>query len=203
MDDKEYLKHISSTVRPQKAPNTGFTSSPLFKVILFGVIGLILIIVLGSFLGGGGDGKTKLASLQLHLDNTSELISVYQKSIKSSDLRSTSASLYSVLTNTSREVEDFLKTNYKLTVNSLEKTVKDQATQSKDELDAELLEAKINGLLDRVFVLKIKYEISAFMAEETDIYNSTSNESLQTIIGSSYSSLSTLYDKLDSFSETK
>ncbi len=108
-----------------------------------------------------------------------------------------------MLTNTSREVEDFLKTNYKLTVDSLEKTVKDQATQSKDELDAELLEAKINGLLDRVFVLKIKYEISAFMAEETDIYNSTSNESLQTIIGSSYSSLSTLYDKLDSFSETK
>lgn len=202
MDDKEYLKHISSTVRPQKAPNTGFTSSPLFKVILFGVIGLILIIVLGSFLGDG-DGKTKLASLQLHLDNTSELISVYQKSIKSSDLRSTSASLYSVLTNTSREVEDFLKTNYEFSVGSLEQNVKDQATINKDELDAELLEAKINGLLDRVFVLKIKYEISAFMAEETDIYNSTSNESLQTIIGSSYSSLSTLYDKLDSFSETK
>ena len=202
MDDKEYLKHISSTVRPQKAPNTGFTSSPLFKVILFGVIGLILIIVLGSFLGGG-DGKTKLASLQLHLDNTSELISVYQKSIKSSDLRSTSASLYSVLTNTSREVEDFLKTNYKFSVGSLEQNVKDQAIINKDELDAELLEAKINGLLDRVFVLKIKYEISAFMAEETDIYNSTSNESLQTIIGSSYNSLSTLYDKLDSFSETK
>ena len=203
MDKKEYLEQLSSTVRPKSKPKSGFMSSPFFKVTVIGVIGLALIVILGSILGGNGNAKTQLISLQLHLDNTSELVSTYQKNIKSSDLRSTSASLYSVLTNTAREVENYLLTKYNAKVNSAEKNIKDKAQLAKDSLNAELLNAKINGLLDRVFALKIKYEVSVFMEEESDIYKSAGDESLRDILNSSYNSLKTLYEKLDSFSETK
>lgn len=203
MDKKEYLEQLSSTVRPKSKPKGSFMSSPFFKVALIGVIGLMLIVILGSILGGNGNAKTQLISLQLHLDNTSELVSTYQKSIKSSDLRSTSASLYSVLTNTAREVENYLLAKYNAKVSSAEKNIKDEAQLAKDNLNAELLNAKINGLLDRVFALKIKYEVSVFMEEESDIYKSAGDESLRDILSSSYNSLKTLYEKLDSFSETK
>lgn len=203
MDKKEYLEQLSSTVRPKSKPKGSFMSSPFFKVAIIGVIGLALIVILGSILGGNGNAKTQLLSLQLHLDNTSELVSTYQKSIKSSDLRSTSASLYSVLTNTAREVENYLLAKYNAKVSSAEKNIKDEAQLAKDNLNAELLNAKINGLLDRVFALKIKYEVSVFMEEESDIYKSAGDESLRDILSSSYNSLKTLYEKLDGFSETK
>lgn len=203
MDEKEYLRQLSSKVRPAKKPKKNFMSSPFFKVAVIGVIGLVIIIILGSILGGKGNVKSQLAALSLHLNNTSELISSYQKSVKSSDLRSTSASLYSVLTNTNREVEDYLTAKYKFKMSSVEKNIKDQAQLEKDGLESDLMEAKINGMLDRVFALKMKYEVATFMAEETNIYGETGDENLREILNSSYDSLKTLYEKLDSFSETK
>ena len=171
---------------------------------MIGVVGFILIVIIGSLLGGGkGNFKSQLAALQLHLDNTSSLISTFQKSVKSSDLRSTSASLYSVLTNTSRDVASYLSSKYKFKVSSAEQNVKNQAKLARDGLEAELMNAKINGLLDRVFAMKMKYEVSTFMAEETEIYNASGDESLRGAMNSSYNSLKTLYEKLDSFSETK
>lgn len=92
---------------------------------------------------------------------------------------------------------------YNAKVSSAEKNIKDEAQLAKDNLNAELLNAKINGLLDRVFALKIKYEVSVFMEEESDIYKSAGDESLRDILSSSYNSLKTLYEKLDGFSETK
>ncbi|MBO4276717.1 hypothetical protein J5868_03410 [Candidatus Saccharibacteria bacterium] len=204
MDEKQYLNQISSTVRPTKKSKKTWMSSPFFKVGVIGVVGFILIVIIGSLLGGGkGNFKSQLAALQLHLDNTSSLISTFQKSVKSSDLRSTSASLYSVLTNTSRDVASYLSSKYKFKVSSAEQNVKNQAKLARDGLEAELMNAKINGLLDRVFAMKMKYEVSTFMAEETEIYNASGDESLRGAMNSSYNSLKTLYEKLDSFSETK
>ena len=88
-------------------------------------------------------------------------------------------------------------------MSSAEQNVKNQAKLARDGLEAELMNAKINGLLDRVFAMKMKYEVSTFMAEETEIYNASGDESLRGAMNSSYNSLKTLYEKLDSFSETK
>ena len=113
MNDKEYLNQISASVRPEKKAKASFVSSPFFKVGIIGVIGFTVIMIIGMILNGiKGDVKSKTISLKLHLDNTSEVISSYQKSVKSSDLRSSSASLYSVLTNTSREITDYLSEKY-------------------------------------------------------------------------------------------
>ena len=203
MDDKEYLNQLSSTVRPEKKPKMSFMSSLYFKIIAGGVIGFILLAILGSILGNKGNVKSQLIALKLHLDNTSSVVSNYQKSVKSSDLRSTSASLYSVLTNTSRDVNDYITAKFGSKGSTPEKNVAERATQEKDGLEAELMEAKINGLLDRVFTMKMKYEVSTFMAEEADIHNTTGDNKLREILDSSYSSLENLYNKLDSFSETK
>ena len=148
MNDKEYLKQISSAVRPEKKSKMSFLSSPIAKALLIGVVGLIVIIIIGSILGGGKAGTvSKTASLKFHLDNTATVISDYRKLIKSSNLRSSSASLYSVLTNTSKEVAEILP-KLGFSSNSADgKKLSNKAVKNKDALENDLFEAKINGNL--------------------------------------------------------
>ena len=204
MNEQEYLNQISAQVRPEKAPKArnGILASPFFKVGIIGLVALVLIMIVGSVLGSGKtDGKTKTIQLLLHLDNTAGVISDYQKSVKSSDLRSSSASLYSVLTNTSREVTNYLSEMYDY--RSASNELVSQADTERDGLEADLFDAKINGTLDRIFAHKMVYEITMIYSEEQSVYKSTSDSGLMSALQSSMSSLDTLYDKFNSFSETK
>lgn len=205
MDEKEYLKQISASVRPEKKPKTSFMSSIFFKVGVGGLVIFIMIMILGGIISGGkADLQTRGINLKLHLDNTADVISTYQKSVKSSVLRSSSASLYSVLSNTSRELSDYLTQTYSsYKAGSEKKELKNAAELQKNELDSDLFEAKINGILDRIYAHKMAYEISLFMTEESSIYNSTGSDTLKGILETSYDSLEKLYDAFNEFSETK
>ena len=204
MNEQEYLNQISASVRPEKAKKqgSGILSSPFFKVGIIGLAMLILIIIIGSVLGGGGkDGKTKAISLVLHLDNTAEVISDYQPSVKSSDLRSSLATLGSVLNNTSRDLTEYLSEKYGFKSNSASKDLVEQADLERDGLESDLFEAKINGTLDRIIIHKMIYEITMIYTDEQAIYGSTSDSGLQAKLESSMSSLRTLHEKFSNYSE--
>lgn len=204
MNEQEYLNQISAEVRPDKLPKqkSGILSSPFFKVGVIGLVALVLIMIVGSVLSSGKtDDKTRTIQLLLHLDNTAKVISDYQPSVKSSDLRSSSASLYSVLTNTSRETTNYLSENYGY--KSASNDLVTQADTERDGLEADLFDAKINGTLDRIFAHKMEYEITMILAEEQSVYRVTSDSGYRSALESSMSSLETLYDKFNSFSETK
>ena len=125
----------------------------------------------------------------------------YQKNVKSSDLRSSSASLDGVVTNTNRDLTNFLKETYKF--ESAEEKTQLAEDEHREELDAELFEAKINGILDRIYAHKMAYEITIIMSMESKLYDSVSNEDLKGIIKTSYDSLKILQDKFSGFSEAK
>ena len=77
----------------------------------------------------------------------------------------------------------------------------EEETTAKDGLEAELFEAKINGILDRIYTHKMAYEISLITNREAQIMKSINNETLNEILTTSYDSLETLYDKFNDFSE--
>ena len=83
----------------------------------------------------------------------------------------------------------------------MKKDILDKAKADAEELNTELFEAKINGILDRIYAHKMAYEISIMLSEENRIYNSTSDSALKDLIGTSHNSLEQLYDKFNSFSE--
>lgn len=205
MDGQEYLNQISTAVRPEKKSGMGgLMGSPIFKVAAVGVIAFIVIIIIGAVLSGGKGGVEKQGTeLLLHIDNTSGVISTYQPSLKSSDLRSSSASLYSILSNTSRELTDYLTTKFNYKPKSVDKKWVEAATLHNDELDETLFNAKINGILDRIYAHKMAYEISLITSKESSLYASSRDDALREIINSSYNSLNNLYDKFNDFSETK
>ena len=208
MDSQQYLNQISEMSRP--APKSkgkgisGLLSSKFFLVGAIGVVLLIVIIIIGSILGGNkSDNKTLCYDLKLHLDNTAEVIDEYQQYVKSSELRSSSASLLGVLTNTSRDLTTYLEDKYNFKDKDISKTMVEQADLVKDDFLNELFEAKINGILDRIYAHKMAYEISLLTAEESQLYNSSKDESLSNLLNTSYESLNNLYDKFNDFSETK
>lgn len=208
MNRQEYLEQISASNRPMKSKGAGLSkvfSSKFFLVGLIFVVALVIIIVVGSILGGNKNGaKEKLYALNLHIDYDMGVINDYQRYIKSSDLRSDSASLYSVLSNTNSKLGDYIKDTYgnKDAKKVLGEKKQNELALQRDGLTSELFEAKINGTLDTIYARKLSYEISLLMNEEYQIYSTSNNESLKEIINTSYNSLENLYDKINGFSES-
>ena len=204
MEGQEYLNQISASNRPTKKSMPKFLSSKLF---IFGAAALTLaiaIMIVGSILGSGKTSeKDSTYALKLHLDNTATVIKSYQSSVKSSTLRSNSASLYSILTNTSRDLDNYLTEKYSFKEKDADKKISEQATLEKDGLESELFNAKINGILDRIYAHKITYEISTLMNEESNLFKKSGNESLKNILNTSYQSLENLYKSFSEYSETK
>lgn len=204
MDRQEYLSSISKDTRPQAKQKTNFLSSPFFKVILIGIGALILVGILsGIFSNLKSSEQTKSISLKLHIDNVVTNINTYQPAIKSSTLRSYSASLSTVLSDTSQKLTTYLTDKYEFKDKNVDEKLKAEEDKLSAALDAELFEGKINALLDRTYARKMAYEISIITNRESEIYKSTKYSDLKEILKSSHDSLSNLYDKFNNFSETK
>ncbi|MBR2994678.1 hypothetical protein IKF32_02060 [Candidatus Saccharibacteria bacterium] len=208
MNRQEYLEQISASNRPVKSRGTKFNkilSSKFFLVGLIFVVAFVIIMVVGAILGGNKNGaKEKAFALDLHITYDMGVIEKYQKLVKSSDLRSDSTSLYSVLSNTSRDLENFLKDTYGNTdaKKAIGEKKQNELALQRDGLESELFEAKINGTLDTIYARKLSYEISLLMNEEYQIYSTTGNDTLKGLIDTSYNSLKNLYDKINGFSES-
>ena len=203
MDRQEYLNQISAVNRPAKKPKSGIFASKFFWAGVIGAAALVFILIIGAILGGGKTSdKEKLFALILHIDNTTEVIGEYQSNVKSSDLRSYSASLNGVLSNTSKDLTNYAAEKYNFKAKDVDKNIMEEETTSKDGLKSELFEAKINGVLDRIYAHKMAYEISLITTREAQLIRSAGNETLKQALTTSYNSLDNLYSKFNDFSET-
>ena len=145
MDKQEYLNEISASTRPASTKNSQkFLSSKLFWVGIIGVLLLIVIIIIGSLISGSSTStKDQVFSLIIHLDNTTDLIEEYQPSVKSSDLRSHSASLNGVLSNTSSSLTTYATEKYNYKLKEVNKSIVEEETSYKDTLNSDFFNAKI------------------------------------------------------------
>lgn len=205
MDRQEYLNQISMKNQPvKKSKLSGIFGSKFFWVGVIGVAVFVFIMILGGILGSArGSDKDRLFALILHIDNTSEIIGEYQPNVKSSDLRSYSASLGGILSNTSKDLTEYATAKYNFKAKDVKQNIIEEETTAKDALKDEFFEAKINGVLDRIYAHKMAYEISLMANSEAQLLKSTNNDTLKEMLTTSYNSLDNLYDKFNDFSETK
>lgn len=204
MDNQEYLNQISmkpEAAQPNKKGIGGLLGSKV-TWFLVGAVGLFIVFaIIGAVLSANkGSTKEDTIWLQLHLSSASEVISEYQPLVKSSVLRSNSASLSTVITDTNSKITKYLTEKYSYKVGS-DKDLAEQIKTEQDAVSQELFEAKITGVLDRIYAHKMAYEISKLLAEETKIYNETGDDALKEIVGGSYNSLKNLYNNFNDFSE--
>ena len=206
MDSQDYLDQISRSARPVKASKGGignFLSSKWFKWGLVAVVLLIAMAIFGALMGNKVTPEEQCTDLKLHIDGTVEAIDEYQQYVKSSLLRSLSASLKGVFTNTSSQLSSYMTNAFGWEDKNVKEAVREEANLARDELMNELFEAKINGLLDRVYAHKMTLEIYSVMNDEAGISNGSSDAELQSLLKNSYDSLNNLYTQFNDFSETK
>lgn len=203
MENQEYLNQIAAQARPTETPGRGgIFKSKLFLglVAVIGVLTVVMIVV-AIISGNKSAGPDELGfSLQMHIEGTSSIINKYQPLVKSSVLRSSSASLNTILSDTNAGLTNYLSG---LSSKSKVENLRVAADTARDELDQELFAAKINGNLDRVYAHKMTYEIELLAAEENKLINLTKSDKLKELLTKSYSSLETLYDQFNDFSEAK
>lgn len=203
MDKQEYLNEISASTRPVAPPKKSIFSSKILWVILAGVVAFVILAIIGALISGSGSSvKDRLYALITRIDNTSAVIDEYRSDIKSSSLRSDTASLSTILSNTSKSLTDYATAKYNYKPKDVKQSVQEEETLAKDALTDELFKAKINGLLDDTFAHKMAYEVSIIMTREAQLMKSTSDD-LYSILDGSYQSLDILYHKFDNFSETQ
>ena len=151
----------------------------------------------------GPDNKSRVLALVLHIDNTREVINEYQSKVKSSNLRSYSASLNTILSDTSNKLNNYATEILKAQSKDLSEKTTEEENLIKDELINTLFEAKITGRLDRTYAYEMAQEISSIAERESQILKSTSKDDLKAILESSYNSLSVLYDEFDNYLQSK
>lgn len=212
MNKQEYLNQISATSKPMKPGDGSFISrlfaSKIFWICLAAIAGFILILVIGSVISGAkGNVKDNTYALKIHINNTTNVMDDYRKKVKSSDLRSDGATLSSLLLDLDGKLENYINEKYGINGNEVSKKLNsnkvDELNLERDGLESELYEAKINGILDRIYARKMSYEIAMIMTEEKQISDASGDEDLKNILSTSYSSLENLYDKVSNFSEAK
>ena len=162
MDSQDYLDQISATARPMRPKKKGVIGILTSKYVKWGAIFVALILVMaiiGAILGRKENIQDKYIDLKLRLDQTSRVITEYQRFVKSSALRSYSASLNGVLTNTSTQLGNFMTATYNYDENKLDDAIVEEAKLNADALAEELFKAKINGVLDRTYAHKMALEI--------------------------------------------
>ena len=210
MDSQDYLDQISAGVRPA-GPKTGLMkiiSSKYFKWGMVALAALIVMIIFGSILGNKPSVKNKCFSFNLHLATDIEMIDTYQPAVKSSKLRSLSASLKGILSNTYSQLDAYITQAYAIDDKVIEKSKElqnliEEADLYKADLNEDLFAAKINGLLDRTYPHKMALEIYNIISEENGIVKIADDASLKALLESNQTSLENLYNELNNFSETK
>ena len=203
VDRQEYLNKISAKNKPVKKGLFNGKMSAKVIAVVGGCLGLfVLIAIIGGILGASkGSEKEKSFALKLHLDNTSQIIEKYQRLVKSPQLRSNSASLNNVLVNTNRDLTDYVTAKFNFKEKSIGKNISTEAATAKDALENDLFEAKINGMLDKVYAQKMAYEISMFVAEESSLLRTTKNAELQETLRTSIDNLENLSGFFDDYSQ--
>ena len=199
MDSQSYLNEISSTAHPAEKPKKNILSNKFVLVGIILVVGIALMSIIGTILSNGKSGvKEQAFEIKFRLESVSNVISDYQRYVKSSDLRSSSASLSGVLSNTNRDLSAYIDGTYS---NGPEKDIQASENERTEALKNELFNAKINGNLDRIYAHKMDYEISVLIQMENKLIKSSSNETLTSILQTSTDSLTNIQSKFSDYSE--
>lgn len=205
MDKQQYLDQISTkrTVGGRQGSKLDAVMHSKFTWIVLGAVVLLIgIMAVGTSLGGGkAPVQDQLAELILRIDVVKAAVDTYQPNLKNSALRNDSASLSSVLGNSSSELTNYATQAYNYKQKDVKANILNLVAEEQQALEDALFKAKITGSLDRVYAFKIAYEISLIVNSEVKLLDANTNETLDSYLNSSYNSLTKLYPKFDEFTE--
>lgn len=203
MNNLEYLNQISQETRPTAAKKSA-SMSLIIKIAVGGLLAFLFIMCLGMALGSGKTTPTDLTKqLYVRTANLNTSLTTYNKSLKSSQLRAIGTSLNGVLTSASASLTNYLSSegDKDADLNPPEKLLAVE-TETIESLDTALNNAKLNGILDRVYANQIQLQVSLLMSLGSELLARTKDPELEKIVTDMNTSLQTVHDSLAAYSET-
>lgn len=207
MNNLEYLNQISQSSRPVKTRNnpSAIPIKFILKIVGGTILAFIALMIIGTALGNAGNKVSELSrQTYLRAANLNATVQAYGPQVKSSKLRSISASLSSVLTESSNQLANYLQTNKDGSKKDKEalspkQSIIDAETALAQETNNTLANARLNGLLDRVYANQIQLQVSLLLSLCAELYDRAKDPKLSEIVNSLGSNLSVIEDNLKSY----
>lgn len=201
MNNLEYLNQISQETRPTSAKKSN-SLSLIIKIAVGGIAAFLFIMCVGLVLNAGKSSPTDLTKqLYIRTANLNTTLTTYNKSLKSSQLRAIGTSLNGVLTGASASLSNYLlpEGGEKGDLNPPEKLLATETTTD-EELNTSLNNAKLNGILDRVYANQIQLQVSLLISFIAQLEPRTKDEALLDIITQYQSNLYVIEQSLENYS---
>lgn len=189
--DVDYL----NTIAPQTPVKT------INPFILWGgiIAALLLVVLTVAGIANSGTGtETLLARVGATSSNLKELTDDATDSMQSSDLRSLNSNLSLVLANTNRDLSEPLAAKKINIENAKKNKAVAEVAQEYNEIRERLEDARLNGLYDRTYTREIIYQLKTLSSYMGQLYESTKDDELKTILDSNNENLIVLLDELES-----
>ena len=205
MDNQSYLDQIAA--KPQKGPaassGNSFLSPKMIKIALVGIVAAIFIITLGSMFGAkGAKGKALAEALNIRFGNLSKIIKDYNTYVKSPELRSMAVTLQSSMESTAKDISPVLSSDFGIDPKKATAKVSNDETNRSNNLSNTLTDARLNGILDRVYANTLTSEIGDLIYLESDLYSKTTSQAMKDLLTTSSAALNNLHDKFFDFSNS-
>lgn len=166
-------------------------------MIAGGVILIVLIMIIVGIVSVAANGpRTSLAHLAARLQTTSTLANDATEILKSSELRSLNSNLKIYLTNTNRDIaEPFLDAG--VNVENINTSI--AAQEAGTDIASRLEDARLNAIFDRTYAREMAYQLDTILTLMKKSYDSTGNDSVKTVLETSYTNLSPIQEAFEVF----
>lgn len=201
MNNLEYLNQISQENRPTSAKKSA-SMSLIIKIAVGSLVAFLFIMCLGIVLSAGKTSPTDLTKqLYVRTANLNTALTTYNKSLKSSQLRAIGTSLNGVLTSATASLTGYLASegDKEADLNPPEKLLTVE-TETIEALDTALNNAKLNGILDRVYANQIQLQVSLLVTFISQLEQRTKDTELLEIISQYQSNLIVIEQSLKDYS---
>lgn len=201
MNNLEYLNHISQTSRPVAHRKTSGPKSGLISKILLGGLAALAVIGVIAFIINLTKPDTDKYINQLYYRTTSfnSVLENYNRYLKSSDLRAIANSLSGALTGATSSLDAYYTQNNQKPGNYTEKFLAEEAP-AYTELETTLRNAKLNGLLDRIYVAQTQLQVSLLLTLIAQTYERTKDPYLVQTLNTYSTNLTLIKQKLEAYS---
>lgn len=177
MNNLEYLNEISKTSRPVKTGKGTNGFGTIIKIAVAGIAVFVLLLIIGMVIGKKSDSTANLGpQIYLRTTNLEKTVTTYNRSLRSSKLRSIGLTLSSTLTGAINQMDPTFKNSI-----SKNKELTASETEYVAELENTLTTAKLNGMLDRTYANQMQLQTTLLLSMLEQAINHTKDENLKNI----------------------
>lgn len=199
MNNYEYLKEISKSNRQVKSTASGPNTGLILKILGAGALLVAILILIVTIIASQGKAQALARQVSFRSNNLSATLNNYNSYIKSPQLRAIGISLKATIDSGESQINSYFISQDQETAPT--EDVFNSETELVTELNITLENARLNGILDRIYANQIQLQTSLLLSLlSTTLQKAEGDETLYPIIEQYHTNLSIIDQEIDKYS---